>query len=90
MAGAKALIERTLGVLAGVDRARVDEGAQRQIAIELPNGMTFDMPGSEYALNWATPQFYFHLVTAYNILRNNGVPLGKADYVPHMFAYIRQ
>jgi Domain of unknown function (DUF1993) len=28
--------------------------------------------------------------TAYNILRHNGVPLGKADYVQHMFAYLRQ
>ncbi len=52
--------------------------------------MAFDMTGSEYAVNWATPQFYFHLVTAYNILRHNGVPLGKADYVQHMFAYLRQ
>lgn len=87
---AKALIEQTLAVLASVDRAQVDEGAERQIAIELPNGMTFDMTGNEYAVNWVTPQFYFHLVTAYNILRHNGVPLGKADYVQHMFAYLRQ
>ena len=64
--------------------------AQRKIAIELPNGMAFDMTGSEYAVNWATPQFYFHLVTAYNILRHNGVPLGKVDYVQHMFAYLRK
>ncbi|MEI2263404.1 DUF1993 domain-containing protein [Stenotrophomonas indicatrix] len=40
--------------------------------------------------NWATPQFYFHLVTAYCILRHNGVQLGKAEYVPHMFAWIGQ
>ncbi|MNG36593.1 hypothetical protein D3C84_1236700 [compost metagenome] len=73
-----------------MDRAQVDEGAERQIAIALPNGITFDMTGSEYAVNWVTPQFYFHLVTAYNILRHNGVPLGKADYVQHMFAYQRQ
>ncbi|MCP1456852.1 hypothetical protein B0E42_22620 [Pseudomonas sp. A25(2017)] len=90
LAAAKALIERTLAVLASVDRAQVDEGAERQIAIALPNGITFDMTGSEYAVNWVTPQFYFHLVTAYNILRHNGVPLGKADYVQHMFAYQRQ
>lgn len=87
---AKALIEQTLAVLASADPAQLDESAQRQIAIELPNGMAFDMTGAEYALDWATPQFYFHLVTAYNILRHNGVPLGKADYVQHMFAYLRQ
>ncbi|WP_371860908.1 DUF1993 family protein [Pseudomonas sp. 09C 129] len=48
------------------------------------------MSGNEYVVNWVTPQFYFHLVTAYNILRHNGVPLGKADYVQHMLAYLRQ
>ncbi len=90
-AAAKALIERTLAVLDSADRAQIEEGAERKIAIELPNGMAFDMTGSEYAVvTWATPQFYFHLITAYNILRHNGVPLGKADYVQHMFAYLRK
>jgi len=46
--------------------------------------------GSEYATNWATPQFYLHLVTAYCILRHNGAQLGKAEHVPHMFAWMRQ
>ncbi|MCO7597371.1 MULTISPECIES: DUF1993 family protein [Pseudomonas] len=90
MASAKALIERTLRILDTADAATVDAAAELQIAIELPNSITFDMTGSEYAVNWVTPQFYFHLVTAYNILRHNGVPLGKADYVQHMFAYLRQ
>lgn len=90
MASAKALIERTLRILDTADVATVDAAAELQIAIELPNSITFDMTGSEYAVNWVTPQFYFHLVTAYNILRHNGVPLGKADYVQHMFAYLRQ
>lgn len=85
-----ALIERTLQLLSSADRAMIEEGAQRPLSIELPNGMAFDMTVSEYARNWVTPQFYFHLVTAYNILRHNGVPLGKADYVQHMFAYLRQ
>ncbi|WP_030130827.1 DUF1993 family protein [Pseudomonas sp. QTF5] len=89
LAAAKVLIERTLAVLDSSDRAQIEEGAERKITIELPNGIVFDMTGSEYAVNWAAPQFYFHLVTAYNILRHNGVPLGKADYVQHMFAYLR-
>jgi len=89
LAAAQALIDSTLAFLDSADQAKIEEGTERQISIELPNGMAFDMAGSEYAVNWATPQFYFHLVTAYNILRNNGVPLGKADYVQHMFAYLR-
>ncbi|NNA65889.1 DUF1993 domain-containing protein [Pseudomonas gessardii] len=89
LAAAQVLIEHTLAILDAADRAQIEEGAGREIAIELPNDMAFDMTGSEYAVNWAIPQFYFHLVTAYNILRHNGVPLGKADYVQHMFAYLR-
>ena len=90
MRQAKALIEDTLAMLASADRAVIDAGAERQVSITLADGLSFDMTGQEYALNWATPQFYFHLVTAYNILRHNGVPLGKAEYVQHMFAYARQ
>nr|BFD41271.1 DUF1993 domain-containing protein [Pseudomonas sp. FFPRI_1] len=90
MAEAKVLIESTLTFLAAADRRLIDSSDRRAVAIELPNAIVFDMTGEEYALNWATPQFYFHLVTAYNILRHNGVPLGKAEYVQHMFAYMRQ
>ncbi|WP_047336397.1 DUF1993 domain-containing protein [Pseudomonas protegens] len=90
MAEARALIEDTLAFLAAADRELIDSSGQRAIAIELQNGVAFDMNGEEFARNWATPQFYFHLVTAYNILRHNGVPLGKADYAQHMFAYLRQ
>lgn len=87
---ARALIDQTLDHLAAVDAAVIDASASREVAIELADGLAFDMNGGEYAANWATPQFYFHLITAYSILRHNGVPLGKADYVPHMFAWMRQ
>lgn len=88
MSDAVALIDQTLANLAAADRALIERRAQESIVIELPNGIAFEMTGDEYAPNWVTPQFYFHLMTAYNILRHNGVPLGKADYVPHMFAYL--
>lgn len=89
MAAAKALVADTLLILGATDRALLDASAQQTVSITLADGLTFDMTGHEYAVNWATPQFYFHLVTAYNILRHNGVPLGKAEYVQHMFAYAR-
>jgi hypothetical protein len=85
---AKALITRTLALLAACKRTELD-AAERPIELVLPNGMTFDMNGFDYVRNWAFPQFYFHVVTAYGILRHNGVDLGKADYVSHMFAYLR-
>ena len=59
------------------------------IAHELPNGMIFDLTAEQYARDWALPQFYFHLNTAYAILRANGVALGKADYVTHMLPLMR-
>jgi len=67
----------------------LDAGGDLAITIELPGGMTFDMAGEQYARDWALPQFYFHVVTAYAILRQQGVAIGKAEYVPHMFAYLR-
>ncbi len=39
--------------------------------------------------DWALGQFYFHVMAAYAILRKEGVEIGKADYVPHMFGYLR-
>lgn len=61
----------------------------QEATFRLRGGMTFDMTGEQYARDWALAQFYFHLVTAYAILRGEGLELGKADYVPHMFAYLR-
>ena len=60
------------------------------VELSLANGMTFDLDTAAYVRDWAIPQFYFHLMTAYAILRAKGVPLGKADYVGYMFQYLRQ
>lgn len=89
IADAKVRLECALSFLADVPNDGLDAGAERSIAIELPGGMTFDMTGEQYARDWALPQFYFHVMTAYAILRSQGVEIGKADYVPHMFAYLR-
>lgn len=76
-------------MLEGVSNDPLDAGAGLPILIKLPGGITFDVTSERYARDWALPQFYFHVVTAYAILRNQGVEIGKADYVPHMFAYLR-
>ena len=59
------------------------------VELSLANGMTFDLVTDAYVRDWVLPQFYFHLMTAYAILRANGVPLGKADYVGYMFQHLR-
>jgi len=67
----------------------LDASAGKMIAHELPTGMIFDMTGEQYVRDWALPQVAFHQMIAYAILRQAGVPLGKVDYVPHMFGYLR-
>lgn len=59
------------------------------IVLSLNNGMTFDLTAGDYVRDWALPQFYFHMVAAYAILRRAGLAIGKADYVPHMMRYLR-
>lgn len=59
------------------------------IAHELPQGIIFDLTAEQYVRDWAIPQFYFHVMAAYAILRSQGTALGKIDYVTHMFAYLR-
>lgn len=60
------------------------------LELALPNDMVFDMTTISYARDWSVPQFYFHVSMAYAILRKEGLDVGKADFVPHMFGYIRQ
>jgi len=89
MSDARARIDRALSFLQGLAADELDACAHQPVSIELPNGMIFDMTGEQYVRDWALPQFYFHLNTAYAILRKRGIELGKADYVQHMFAYLR-
>ena len=86
---ARARVDEAAGLLASVGSDELDGAAGRAIAHALPNGMVFDMTGADYVRDWALPQVAFHQMIAYALLRQAGVPLGKVDYVPHMFAYLR-
>jgi len=89
LADARARIAKTRDAIASWDG---HEFVERDAAIELvlPNGMTFDMTAEEYVRDWAIAQFYFHVTTAYAILRKEGLAIGKIDYVPYMLRYMRQ
>ncbi|MGL5838389.1 MAG: DUF1993 domain-containing protein [Sphingorhabdus sp.] len=89
LADAIARIEETVALLSGLAPDALDKEEQSTIAHELPNGMILDLTAGQYVRDWALGQFYFHLMIAYAILRHNGVPLGKVDYIPHMLSYIR-
>ena len=82
-------IAATLAFLDGVDRTALGDDIDREISFELPNGMIFDMRALDYVRDWAGPQFAFHRIAAYAILRHMGIPLGKADYVAYMMRHLR-
>jgi hypothetical protein len=90
IAEAQARIAETIAVVETAAAKGIAIEPTSQIAHSLPNGMIMDLTAEQYARDWALPQFYFHVVTAYSIIRAQGIELGKADYVSHMFAYFRQ
>jgi hypothetical protein len=87
VADARARIAETIAILEAVDVPELDPATP--IAHALPQGMVFDLTAEQYVRDWALPQFYFHVMIAYALLRAGGVELGKADYVAHMFPYLR-
>jgi hypothetical protein len=75
---------------AGERPGSLDMDPDSPIAHQLANGMIFDLTAEQYVRDWMLGQFYFHIMTAYSILRSAGVDIGKADYIPHMLPYLRQ
>lgn len=75
-----ARIDKTLAFLKTVTPAQVDGSEERQITLNTPRGK-LEFKGLQYLLGFALPNFMFHVTTAYNILRHNGVELGKLDYL---------
>lgn len=59
---------------------RLDGTEERPIVLEFP-GVRLEYRGQDYLLNFAMPNFYFHVTMAYGILRHLGVELGKVDFV---------
>lgn len=90
LAAHSARIKATLAMLAALSAADIDENPDHLIAMELPNGMIFDLSAADYVRDWALPQFWFHTMTAYALLRLRGVAIGKADFVPHMLRHLRK
>jgi hypothetical protein len=89
IADARARISETIAAVESIAWDSLDVDPATPIAHALPMGMVFDLTAEQYVRDWALPQFYFHVMIAYAIMRAEGVELGKADYVSHMFAYLR-
>jgi uncharacterized protein len=76
----RARVRKTIDYVQSVPAAQIDGSEGRTIVITLRSGdVSFD--GQRYLEHWALPNFYFHLMTAYALLRQAGVDLGKQDYL---------
>jgi hypothetical protein len=74
-------IAKTIAFLESIDPKLLADAADRSVKGRVSSATEKEMPGAEYFSRYAVPNFYFHLTTAYNILRHNGVELGKGDYM---------
>jgi hypothetical protein len=76
----KARIAKTLDFIQTFKPAQIDGSEDKAIHLKLGQ-REVDFKGMQYLLGHALPNFYFHVVTAYDILRHNGVEIGKRDYL---------
>ena len=76
----KARIVRTADFIEGLDKAAFD-GAETRPIVLMTGGRERTLPGQTYYFTVALPNFYFHVTTAYDILRHCGVDLGKRDFL---------
>jgi uncharacterized protein len=76
----RARIDKAMAYLKTFKPAQFEGAETRPVELKFPNA-TLNFVGKDYLLNFVLPNFYFHMTTAYAILRHNGVQLGKRDFV---------
>jgi uncharacterized protein len=76
----QARIDKTIAYVATISAAQIDGQEERDINITIA-GKPVTFKGLPYLVHFALPNFYFHLTTAYAILRHNGVDVGKGDFL---------
>src|SRR5215467_9279060 len=79
-AAAQSRVETALGFVKSLTRAQVD-GAEGKVIAWTAGGNDRKLKGSDYLQQFALPNFFFFVTTAYNILRHRGVPIGKRDFL---------
>ena len=73
-------VDKTIAFLKTLDRNSFEGAGEKQIVLKFPS-TTLEFNGVDYVNNFVLPNVYFHITTAYGILRNLGVKLGKSDYL---------
>lgn len=81
-------IANTERLLSGINVE--DEKLAEITRIDLGQDIYIELSGNAYVNDFLIPNFYFHLVTAYDILRMAGVPIGKQDYMMHLLPFVRK
>jgi hypothetical protein len=76
----QARLEKTIAFLKSVPADQVDGSEARPIELQLRSG-TLNFMGQDFLLHFVIPNFFFHVTTAYAILRHNGVEIGKRDFL---------
>jgi hypothetical protein len=76
----QARITRVIDIVQSFSEAQLEGSETREVSVKIPNA-ELKFNGLDYLTNWALPNFYFHVTTAYNILRNSGVDVGKRDFL---------
>jgi uncharacterized protein len=76
----KQRVARTIAFLETIKPEQMDGGEDRTIELPVP-GRTMTFTGRDFLFQFALPNFLFHVVTAYDILRSQGAPLGKMDFL---------
>lgn len=80
LAELKARIAKTIEFIGTIKPAQIDGSEDKDIALKLGR-QEVKFKGMQYLLGFAHPNFYFHATTAYDILRHNGLDIGKQDYI---------
>ena len=75
-----ARVGKTIDYLKSMKAAQIDGSEDRVIHLKSPRN-EFSFTGLVFLRHWALPNFYFHVTTTYNLLRHNGVELGKLDFL---------
>ncbi|SDU10513.1 hypothetical protein SAMN05216296_1794 [Pseudomonas pohangensis] len=76
----QARLQKTLDFIGSFTPAQIDGSEDRQIVLNFPS-MELKFSGRDYLFQFVQPNFYFHVTTAYTILRHNGLEIGKMDYI---------
>jgi uncharacterized protein len=73
-------IAKTIAFLKSIPKEKLEGAETRKIEMKVPN-RTLEFPGSLYLTGFVLPNFYFHVTTAYGLLRHKGIQIGKMDFL---------